>query len=107
MSLFNFEIILILTSFEKCVLSNDTKATAFTVTDANLLQQLDSNFKRTINWTKYQSKISKHSPKSYLGFLIDTSFQKKNRFCVLSFENKDDIEQYTQNNIFHLRNKRL
>ena len=77
MSLFNFEIILILTSFEKCVLSNDTKATAFTVTDANLLQQLDSNFKRTINWTKYQSKISKQSPKSYLDFLIDTSFQKK------------------------------
>ena len=50
---------------DKCVLSNNTKATAFAVTDtklyvpvvtlstqdnAKLLQQLKSGFKRTINW---------------------------------------------------------
>ena len=53
-----------LTSSDKCVLSNDTKATIFAITDINiyfpvvtlscqdnekLLQQLKSDFKRTIN----------------------------------------------------------
>ena len=73
MSLINCEINLILTWFEKYVLSNDAKATTFEITDtkhyvlvvtlstqdnAQLLQQLKSAFKRTINWYKYQSKIT-------------------------------------------------
>ena len=64
MPLINCEINLILTWSEKCVLSNDAKATTFAITDtklyvpivtlsiqynANLLQQLKSGFKRTIN----------------------------------------------------------
>ena len=63
---------------DKCVLSNNTKATAFAVTDtklyvpvvtlstqdnAKLLQQLKSGFKRTINWKKYQSKGTIQSAK--------------------------------------------
>ena len=63
-SLINCEINLILTWSEKCVLSNDTKATTFVITDTNLftpvvtlstqdnaklLQQLKSSFSRTIN----------------------------------------------------------
>ena len=64
MSLINCEMNLVLTWSDKCVLSNDTKATTFAITDiklyvliltsstqgdAKLLQQLKSGFKRTIN----------------------------------------------------------
>ena len=73
MPIINCEINLILTWSDKCVLStNDTKATTFAITDtklyapvvplstqdnAKLLEQLESGFKRTINWNKYQPKI--------------------------------------------------
>ena len=55
------------------MLSNDAKPTTFAITDtkhyvlvvtlstqdnAQLLQQLKSAFKRTINWYNYQSKIT-------------------------------------------------
>ena len=55
------------------MLSNDTKATTFPTTDtklyvpvvtlstqdnAKLLQQLKSDFEKTINWNKYQSKVT-------------------------------------------------
>ena len=71
MSLINFKINLILTWSDKCVLSNDTKAATFAITDtklyvlvvtlsaqdnAKLLQQLKSGFKRMINWNKYELK---------------------------------------------------
>ena len=94
MSLINCEINLLLTWTEKCVLSNDTKATTFSITNAKhyapivtlstqdnakLLQQLKSGFKRTINWNKYQSKVSMQAPNPYLNYLIDPSFQGVNR----------------------------
>ena len=86
MLLINCEIDLILTWSDKNVLSNDTKAITFTITDrklddpvvtlstkvyAKLLQQLKSSFKRTMNWNKYQSKVSIQAPKPYFDFLID------------------------------------
>ena len=43
--------------------------------NAKLLQQLKLGFKRTINWNKYQSKVSIQAPNSYLDHLIDPSFQ--------------------------------
>ena len=78
MPLINWEINLILTWSGKCEnllfgKSIDTKATTFAITatklyvsvvtlttqdNANLLQQLKSGFKRTINWNKYQSKVT-------------------------------------------------
>ena len=77
MPLINCEINLILTLSEKCLLSNDTKATTFSITDtkcyapvvtlptqdnAKLLQQLKSAFKITINCKKYQSKVTTQAP---------------------------------------------
>ena len=71
MPLINYEINLILTWSEKCVLYYDTKATTFAITDtklcvpvvtlstqdnAKLLEQLKSAFKGKINWSKYQSE---------------------------------------------------
>ena len=111
MSLISCEINLILTWSEKCVLSNDTKATTFAITDtelyapvvtlstqdnAKLLQQFKKSFERTINWKKYQSKVSIQAPNPYLDFLIDPSFQGVNRLFVLLFEHKDERTVHTK-----------
>ena len=56
MQLINSEIILILAWSANCVVSNAAagQGTAFAI-----LQQLESSFKRTINWNKYQSKTTR------------------------------------------------
>ena len=41
---------------------------------AKLLQQLKSAFKRTINWNKYQPKVSTEMQNKYLDYLIDLIF---------------------------------
>ena len=73
------------------MLSNDKKATVSAITDtklyvpvvtlstqdnAKLLEQLKSGFKRTINWNKYQPKVSVQTPNPYLDFLIDQVFKE-------------------------------
>ena len=103
----------ILTWSDKCVLSSNTAANQspeFAVTDTKLyvpvvtlpsqdntklLQQLKSSFKRTINWNKYQSKVTIQAPRPYLDCLIDPSFQWVNRIFVLSFENSTDRTVHT------------
>ena len=72
MSLTNYEINLILTWSEKCILSNDTKATTFAITDTKLFlpvvtlstqhniklfEQLKSVFKRTVNRININKKF--------------------------------------------------
>ena len=101
----NCEINLISTWSGRCVLSNDTRATTFAINDtkgcvpvvtlstqdnAKLLQQLKSGFKRTINWNKYQSKVTIQASNTYLDYIIDPDFQGVNRLFVLSFENATD-----------------
>ena len=86
MPLINCEINLILTWSADCVISSaadetkyavaDTKpnvpiVTSSTKYDAKLLKQLQYGFKRTINWNKYQSKVSTERQNQYLDFLID------------------------------------
>ena len=44
-------------------------------------------FKSTINWNKYQSKITTQAVNWCLDYLIEPSFQGVNRLFVLSFEN--------------------
>ena len=73
MLLFNREINLILTWSKNPVISSTTGVTKFAIAkkklyvpvvtlstqdNTKLLQQLKSRFRRTINWNKYQSKIS-------------------------------------------------
>ena len=109
--LINCEINLILTWFGKYVLSNDTKATTFAITDTKhyvpivtlstedntkLLEQLKSVFKRTINWNKYQSEPTIKAQNQYLNHLNDPSFQAVSRLFVLLFENKDDRTVHTK-----------
>ena len=84
------------------MLSYDAKAKTFEITDtklyvtivtlsiqdnAKLLQQLKSGFKRTINWNKYQSKVTVSNP--YLHFLIGPSIE--------GVKNTVRTVQYTQN----------
>ena len=104
MSLINCEISLILTLSKNCVISSAVGETKFAITDAKryvpvvtlptkdnvkLLKQLESGFKRKINWNKYQSKLTEQTQNRYLGYLIYPSFQGVNRLFVLSFENKN------------------
>ena len=83
MLLINGEINLILTWSEDFVISFATEKTKFKITDtklyvpvvtlsiqdnAKLLQQLKSGFKTTINWNKYQTKVSAEGVNQYLHF---------------------------------------
>ena len=51
--------------------------TLSTQDNAKLLQQLKSGFKKTINWNKYQSKVSIRAPNPYLDYLIDQLSESK------------------------------
>ena len=84
MLVINCEINLILTLFGNCVIAfiaNANEAATLSVTDTKVfvpvvtlstednekkLQQLKSGFKRTVNWNKYQSKVSIEIPNQYL-----------------------------------------
>ena len=100
MPLINCEITLDLNWSEDCVIVATNVAdevTTFSITDtklyvpvvalstqdsAKLLEQLKSGFKRTVNWHKYQIKVSTERQNQYLNFLIDPSFQGVNRLFV-------------------------
>ena len=74
---------------------NDTKIYVPVVTlsyqeNLELLEQLESRHKRTINWSKYLSKTTNQERNRYLDNLIDPSFQGGNSlFFFLSFEDDD------------------
>ena len=119
MPLINCEITIDLNYSENCVIvptNVAAQATTFSITDtkryvpvvtlstqdnAKLLQQLKYGFKRTINWNKYQTKVSTERINQYLDFLIDPSFQGVNRPFVLSLKMKRK-EQVTNDIIFKL-----
>ena len=67
-----------------------------TKNNAKLLQQLKSSFERTINWNKYQSKVSIEKQNQYLDYLIDPTFQKVKKLFVLSFKNNVHQTSYNQ-----------
>ena len=59
----------------------DTKVYILVVTlstQDNVKQELKSGFKWTINWNKYQSKVTTQIENQYLDYLIDPSFQGVN-----------------------------
>ena len=95
--LIDLEINLILTWSTDFAISSAAGKTKFAITDTNhyvpavtlltqdnakLLEQLKSGFKRTINWNKYQPKVSPENQNQYLFSLIDPSVQGVNRLCV-------------------------
>ena len=108
MPLINCEVNLILTWSSTCVLIGtdvanlaaifeitDTKlyvpvVTLSTQENTKLLQQLNSGFKRVINWNKYISKPELFTQNPNLNHLVEPSFQGVNRLFVLAFENDND-----------------
>ena len=68
-------------------------ATLLTQNKVKLLKQLESSFKRTVIWNKYQSKVAQQAQNRYSNFLTDLIFQGVNRFFVLSFEDEDSNVQ--------------
>ena len=55
--------------------------------NSELLQQLKSGFKHTINWNKFQSKVTTQARNQHFYYLIHPRLQRVNRFFVLQFEN--------------------
>ena len=62
--------------------------------NVKLFKQLESNFKRTIDWNNYQSKITEQTRNRYLDFLTDPSLQGVNTLFVSSFENRTVRESH-------------
>ena len=62
-----------------------------------LLKQLESGFKRTIYWNKYQFKITTQTQNRALDFLIDSSLDGVNWFLFYLLENENAGESYRQN----------
>ena len=60
------------------------------------LKQLESGFKKTINWDKYQSKKAPQEQNIYLAVSIDPSFQRVNRLSIFSFKDGDGWKNYKQ-----------
>ena len=54
--------------------------------NADLLPQLKSGLKRTINWNKYRAKPEPLAQNPNLNHLFKTSFQEVNRLFVLAFD---------------------
>ena len=117
MSLINCEISLQLKWFKNCILLAGTVAnqnptfqingtklyvpiqTLSTQENIKLLKQLESGFKRTINWNKYQAKTTNLAQNRYFHIPIDPSFQGVP--FVLSFK-MIMVEKVTSNIIFQL-----
>ena len=102
MPLINCKVNLILTWSSTCVVTNSTGARRFAITDtkpyvpvitlstqdnSKLLQQLQSGFKRVVNWNKYLSKPKLLAQNPNSNHLVEPSFQRVNRLFVLAFEN--------------------
>ena len=60
-----------------------------------LLEQLKTEFKRTIKWNKYRSEMSNQTKNNDLNFLIDPTFTNVNRLFVLSFENENNRTSFS------------
>ena len=60
------------------------------------MKQLEPGFERTINWNKYQFKVTQQTRNRYLEFLTNPTFREVNRLFVLSFENRSVGESYKQ-----------
>ena len=87
--LLGLKIVLFLLQLEKKFAIKDTKLYVPVVTlpkedNIKLLKQLESGFKRKVNWNKYQYKDKNKEQNRHFNYLIDPSFQGVNRlFCFI------------------------
>ena len=66
--------------------------TLSTQDNAKFLPQLQSGFKRKINWSKYLPKPESLEQNPDLNYLVQPSFQGINTFFVLAFDNDEPRE---------------
>ena len=66
--------------------------TLSTQDNAKFLPQLQSGFKRKINWSKYLPKPEPLEQNPDLNYLVEPSFQGINTFFVLAFDNDEPRE---------------
>ena len=59
------------------------------------MKQLESGFKKTINWNKYQSKQIDQEQNRDFDYLNDSITQVVSRLFVLLFENRTDRTVHT------------
>ena len=64
--------------------------------DNKLLEQLKSEFKRTIKRNKYRPEMSNQTKNNNLNYLIDPIFTNVNKRFVLSFENETDRTSFSK-----------
>ena len=60
--------------------------------DTKLLEQLKTEFKRTIKWNKYRSQMSLQPQNNNLNYLIDPTFMSVNRLFVRSFPRNNNTD---------------
>ena len=109
MSLINCEIRLLLTWSENFDSSSDTGEKEFALSinktlcsvvtlstedNIKLLLQLESGFKRAINWNKYQSKVTDQVQKIYFDYLIDPSNKDDRNLHTRYFLPKVELKYY-------------
>ena len=78
MPFINCEITLILTWSTSCVIVSTNAANLVTLSlkdNEKLLEQLQSGFKRVINWNKYLPKPELLAQNPFSNYLIEPSFQ--------------------------------
>ena len=64
--------------------------------DNKLLQQLKTEFKRTIKWNKYRSEMSNQTENNNVNYLINKTFTNVNILYVLSFKNEEDRTSFSK-----------
>ena len=75
--------------------------------DNKLLEQLKTEFKRTIKWNKYRSEMSNQTKNNNLNYLIYPTFTKVNRLFVLSYENETDRTSFPKYYVRKVETKNL
>ena len=70
--------------------------TLSTENDKTLLEQLKTEFLKTIKCNKYRSEMTNQTQNNNLNYLIDPTFTKVNRLFVLSFENENDRTSFSK-----------
>ena len=69
--------------------------------DIQLLEQLKTEFKRTIKWNKYRSQTSIQHQNNNLNYLTDSTFTKVNRLFALSFPRNNNADsRYSFSNYY-------
>ena len=64
--------------------------------EIKLLTNLKSGFTREIEWNKYRSQMTTKAINNNLNILIDPSFTNVNRLFVLTYQNTDDRQSFSQ-----------